>query len=423
MNPTPTNSRPLVMRIITRLAGGGPPVHATLLNRHLEHHGFDSVLVFGNCGPNEKNMEYLLQPGDRFERLPELGASISPFSDLRALFGLWRLMRRYRPEIVHTHTAKAGLLGRLAARLAGCPCVVHTFHGHVLEGYFPPWINRSLRIAEQILARLSSAIFTVSPQQADELARRFEVAPSDKIHVVPLGLDLDPFLAIPDADFNSPVLTITWLGRFVAIKNLPLLLDIAQACQQRRLPLRFAIAGEGPLRADFADSIARLQLNNIELLPWQDNVAPLLSRSHLLLLTSHREGTPLALIQGMAAGRPFLSTPAGGVVDLACGISRNRGQHWLYDNAALFAADPEACVNLLQSLLQDREQLAAMSRQSRRFAAASFSQMRLAADVARLYHQIRNSSLYDTSSQAHNKASTSKHPVNANPTPSMEVNR
>lgn len=392
-SPTTTDSslrarRPLVMRIITRLAGGGPPIHATLLNRHLQPHGFDSVLVFGRCGPKEKNMEYLLQPGDAVERIPELGSSASPLADLGVLWKLFRLMRRYRPTIVHTHTAKAGLLGRLAATLAACPCVVHTFHGHVLEGYFSPFLNRCIRLAEQGLARLSSAIFTVSPQQAGELSSRFHVAPQNKIHVVPLGLELEPFLSIPEADFQQPVLTVTWLGRFVAIKNLPLLLSIAELSQSRGLPLRFCIAGEGELRQDFVDAVKSKGLANLDLLPWQTDVVPLLSKSHLLLLTSHREGTPLSLIQGMAAGRPFLSTPAGGVVDLVSGVLRAQPGVWLYDNAALAAADPQAFLVLLEQLLSCRPQLSAMGRSARAFAAATFSEARLCSDVARLYTQL-----------------------------------
>ena len=108
------------MRIITRLAGGGPPVHATILNRQLVNYGFDSLLVFGGCAPTEKNMEYLVEASDRVERVATLGGNPNPFLDLVALYQLWRLMRRYRPSIVHTHTAKAGLLGRIAAALAGC---------------------------------------------------------------------------------------------------------------------------------------------------------------------------------------------------------------------------------------------------------------------------------------------------------------
>ncbi len=381
-------TRPLVMRIITRLAGGGPPVHATLLNRHLTQHGFDSVLVFGNCGPTERNMEYLIQPGDRVERIPALGANPSPLHDLRALVQLWRLIRRYRPDIVHTHTAKAGVLGRIAAVLAGCSCLVHTYHGHVLEGYFRPWVNELIRAVERKLGHVSSALCTVSLQQADELSDRFAIAPENKFRVVPLGLRLESYLDIPAPDFNDPRLQVVWMGRFVAIKNLKLLREIAELSQIRKLPIDFIIAGDGPERAAFADEVHAHGLANVRLLPWQDHVEPLLQACHLLILTSHREGTPLALIQGMAAGRPFVSTPAGGTVDLAVGVARMEPRSWWYDNAVLASADAFAFTDVLERLLTQRALLAGMGQASRRFAKNVFSETRLVNDVVALYTEL-----------------------------------
>ncbi len=380
--------RPLVMRIITRLAGGGPPIHATLLNRQLVKHGFDSVLVFGECSSSEMNMEYLIASGDRVERVPMLGSSPNPVFDLVALFQLWRLMRRYRPAIVHTHTAKAGFLGRIAATLAGVPCVVHTYHGHVLEGYFGTFTNRLLGWVERGLARCSGALCTVSSQQADELSNRFAVASRDKFHVVPLGLDLSPYLSIPPPDFNSPRLTVGWLGRFVPIKNLPLLLEIATLAAKRKLPLDFLIAGDGPERTQFEEEIRERQLSNIRLLPWQDKVDGVIAKCHLLILTSHREGTPLTLIQGMASARPFISTPAGGTVDLMTGPCKMAQSAWWYDNAVLCSPSPDAFLQVFESILADRGRLAPMASASRVFALRSFDEPRLVGDITNLYHQL-----------------------------------
>jgi glycosyltransferase involved in cell wall biosynthesis len=376
------------MRIITRLAGGGPPVHATILNRGLAAHGFDSLLVFGNCAPSEKNMEYLLEPGDRIERIPELGAAPSPFHDLIALYKLWRLIRRQQPDIVHTHTAKAGFLGRIAAFLAGCPRVVHTYHGHVLEGYFSPHVNRAVQLAERSLGALSQALLTVSPQQAEELSSRFAVAPNEKFHVVPLGLNLHPFLELPSPDFAQPVLRLLWLGRFVPIKNLDLLLDLALWLQAKKLPVEITMAGDGPLRADFEDAVRQRGLSNVRLLPWQDDIRPVLASSQLLVMTSHREGTPLSLIQGMAAGRPFVSTAAGGTVDLCTGLPKLDRHSWTYSNAVLVSPSPDAFGSVIASLLADRTRLAAMSSNARRFAASHFSETRLGEDIARLYRTL-----------------------------------
>ena len=363
-------------------------MHATILNRQLAKHGFDSLLVFGDCSPTEKNMEYLVEAGDQTERIPTLGGPLNPLLDLVALYQLWRLMRRYRPSIVHTHTAKAGFLGRIAAAFAGCPCVVHTYHGHVLEGYFGPALNQILRWTERILSRYSHALFTVSEQQAGELSSRFAIAPANKFHVVPLGLYLDPYLAIPAPDFKATRLTIGWMGRFVPIKNLRLLAQVVELTSLRQLPIDFLIAGDGPERAQFEESIRILDLEHIRLLPWQDHVESVLQRCHLMILTSHREGTPLALIQGMAAGRPFVSTPAGGTVDLTVGFGRFEAKSWWYENAVLVSGDAEAFVSVLERLLERREILVSMSESSRILAQKAFPDTRLVSDVAALYREL-----------------------------------
>jgi len=382
------SERPLVMRIITRLAGGGPPVHATLLNRQLVKHGFDSILVFGDCSPDEMNMEYLIDSGDRVERIPMLGANPNPAFDLVALFQLWRLMRLYRPDIVHTHTAKAGVLGRIAAYLAGIPCVIHTYHGHVLEGYFGSFVSKALGVIEKGLAHLSTALCTVSRQQADELSTRFSVASPDKFHVVPLGLDLMPFLSIPAPDFNSPRLTVGWLGRFVPIKNLPLLIDIVDLAARSKLPLDFLVAGDGPERTQFEEEIRTRLLPNIRILPWQGRVEHVIEKCHLLILTSHREGTPLALIQGMASARPFFATPAGGNVDLMTGSCRIDRAAWWHDNGVLCSPDPKAFIQVFKSVLADRSRLVSMSDSARAFALSSFDEPRLVGDITSLYRKL-----------------------------------
>ncbi len=378
-------ARPLVMRVITRLAGGGPPVHATTLNRRLQEYGFDSVLVFGNCGAGEKNVEYLIGPGDVVERIPELGVAPSPWYDLCAAWKLWKLMRRYRPDIVHTHTAKAGFLGRVAAWLAGCPHVVHTFHGHVLEGYFSPLVNGMIRGVERTLGKLSDALLTVSQQQASELSERFGVAPAEKFRVVPLGIDVDPYLDLELPNFSAPELRLVWLGRFVPIKNVTLLLRVAELAQMRSLPVNFTLAGAGPEEGAIRQFVQERQLANVTLLPWQDDIRPVLQSSHALIMTSHREGTPLSLIQGMAAGRPFLSTAAGGTVDLAVGLPRLRRDSWWYENAVIVSPRPEAFVNVIEELARGRATLASMGRKSQEFATSRFTDTRLTADIASLY--------------------------------------
>jgi glycosyltransferase involved in cell wall biosynthesis len=375
-------SRPTIMRIITRLAGGGPPVHVTLLNRRLPEQGLSSILVYGDCASAEPNMDYLLAPGDRTFCIPELGPRIAPWSDLVAFFRLWWLMLRLRPRIVHTHTAKAGFLGRLAALFAGIPNVVHTYHGHVLDSYFSPLFNRILRLAERLLGHASQALCTVSPQQAAELSEKFAVAAPEKFHVVPLGLDLCPYLELPAPDFHAPRLTVLWLGRFVPVKNLPLLLDVMAECQRQQLPLNFVLAGEGVERPWVEQQIRQRGLHHVQLLPWQNDIRRVLSAAHLLILTSHREGTPLALIQGLAAGRPFVSTSAGGIVDMI-------GQP--IPHSFLVAPDALAFADQFKALLSDRDRLGNVSNRGREFARDRYSEQRLVQDLANLYHKLLES--------------------------------
>jgi glycosyltransferase involved in cell wall biosynthesis len=381
-------NRPLVMRVITRLAGGGPPIHATLLNRRLQDYGFDSVLVFGECSAHEINVESLLASTDLVERVPMLGARLNPLRDLVALFQIWRLILRYQPDIVHTHTAKAGFIGRIAAILAGVPHIVHTYHGHVLEGYFGKVLNRVLQLIETLLASHSSALCTVSEQQMQELSNEYRIGPRDKFHVVQLGMDLRPFSSLPAPDYSNAKLTVGWLGRFVPIKNLGLLLDVIQQCEARCLPLQFLVAGDGPERNWVEEEVRSRNLNCVKLLPWQDRIEEMLTQCHLLILTSHREGTPLALIQGMAAGRPFVSTPAGGTVDLATGTCIMNPSNWRYENAVLVKAEPSAFADTFEQLLSDRLTLSRMGTAAQGFALDHFGEQRLLADVASLYENL-----------------------------------
>ncbi|MDX2268735.1 MAG: glycosyltransferase [Bryobacter sp.] len=384
-------SRPLVMRIITRLAGGGPPLHVTLLHEQIQDRGYESLLVFGSCQQGEQDVEHLLSSAAKIVRIPQLGRAPALWDDLIALFKLWRLMLHYRPDIVHTHTAKAGLLGRLAALLAGCPCIVHTFHGHVLEGYFSRSVNVLLRWTERALGMGSRALVTVSQQQAEELSTRFGVAKAEKFHVVSLGTDLSPFQALPDPDWTRPRLTVLWLGRFVPIKNLPLLLRVAKLAQARDLNLQFLLAGEGPLKDELQSMAKQFQLQNVEFLPWHQDVTPLLERSHFLLMTSLREGTPLSLIQGMAAGRPFVSTPAGGTVDLGAGLPRLDKDTWWYENGVIVRAEESALLDCLLRISRDRLLGQRMGRTARDFALSRFQGQRLVADIVQLYDELLSS--------------------------------
>ncbi|MFN0164898.1 MAG: glycosyltransferase [Bryobacteraceae bacterium] len=355
-------AEPKVMTVLTRLGAGGPPVQAVLLLREMSSLGRNWTLVAGSCGKGEADMSYLLRPTDRVCRIPAMTRAVAPHKDAVALWHLYRLFRRERPDLVHTHTAKAGVLGRLAARLAGVPVVLHTFHGNVLSGYFPAPLNQIILLVERLMAGLSDAVCVLSPQQADEISGRFRVAPSDKVRVVPLGLDLAPWRSIgPASDDPARGLTVGWLGRLVPVKDVPLLCAVVRKVVLRLPRVRFLIAGDGTERA-LVDSLQReCGADRCEFLGWREDVAPVIQRCHLLLLTSRNEGTPISLIQGMAAGRPFLSTPAGGVADMVQGAPvHDSGVTW-FENAALCSAEPDSFVRALETLSARPDRLAGMS--------------------------------------------------------------
>jgi glycosyltransferase involved in cell wall biosynthesis len=382
---------PTIVRVLTRLGAGGPPIHAVLLTRELSKFGYSSILVTGSRDQQDGDMSYLLREGDRVHSIPQMSRAVSPWQDLRALIALYRFLRRVRPSIVHTHTAKAGALGRLAAWLAGVPVVVHTFHGNVLDHYFSRPANLAIRMVERALACVTDGICVLAPQQASEIAGR-GVAPRRKIHVIPLGMDLTRFsetaslLNLARATLRQGRITVGWMGRFVAIKDIPLLLAVVKATLRSTDKVRFVIAGDGPEAPAVKAVAEEFGPQRCEWLGWREDVDAVLAGCDVLLQTSRNEGTPVALIQGMAAGRPFVSTPAGGVVDMVAGPLRREqdGCRW-FDNAILVEPRAAAFAAALRALAEDPDQIAAMGRRAAEFARATYSLPTLLRSLDELY--------------------------------------
>ncbi|MBN1678695.1 MAG: glycosyltransferase [Anaerolineae bacterium] len=320
-------TRPIrVMRIIARLNVGGPAIHVVLLTDQLGPPDFESTLVCGHIGPHEGDMAYLAdQRGIEPIYINELGRALSPLRDSVTLFKLWRLMRKIRPDVVHTHTAKAGFVGRLAAWLAGVPVRVHTFHGHVFHGYFSPRKTRLFLWLERLTARVSDRLITISPALKDELANTYRIAPEDKFEVVPLGLDLAPYANTPRhlgtfretyaVPAGAPIVGI--VGRIVPIKNHALFLDMASRVRQVMPGAHFAIIGDGECRAEVEEMVNVLNLRGaVTFTGWLQDLTPAFSDMSALVIASHNEGTPTSIIQALAAGMPVVSTAVGGVPDL-----------------------------------------------------------------------------------------------------------
>jgi glycosyltransferase involved in cell wall biosynthesis len=322
-----------IVRIIARLNVGGPAIQAITLTDRLEPLGYRTVLVRGREAPDEGNMDYLANElGVRPVLVPWLRRNPG-WHDLRALVGLIGVIRRERPQIVHTHAAKGGTLGRLAALVAGIgrtpkPVLIHTFHGHSLTGYFPPRKEAIYRRIERFLARRTDMLIAVSDEVRDELAS-LGVAGVDRFAVVPLGFDLTPFevdavergrrahqlrtdLGIPRDD-----LLVTLIARLVPIKRVDRFLRVAQSLAGQRGGLHFLVVGDGQLRETLQASREATELDGR--LTWagfRRDIPDVCFASDAVVLTSDNEGTPVSLIEAQAAGKPVVGTRVGGVVSV-----------------------------------------------------------------------------------------------------------
>jgi glycosyltransferase involved in cell wall biosynthesis len=337
-------ARPLrIARVITRLNVGGPAWHAILLTAGLDPGRFSTTLIAGSVGPEEGDFAGVARArGVEPVVIPELVRPIRPHRDLMALRKLVRCFRRLRPDIVHTHMAKAGALGRLAARLARVPRLVHTFHGHVLDGYFSPLAARSFLAVERRLARRTDRLVAVSPQVRMTLLA-MGIGRPEQVEAIPLGLDLARFVAArPDRarvrqDLGLPpaarILAI--VGRLVPIKDHATLFAAVRRLDPE---VHLLVLGDGESRGRLRALARDLGLSDrVHFLGWRQDLEVILAGVDVVVCCSLNEGTPVALIEAMAAGVPVVGTDVGGVGDLV--VPGQTG--WLVpprDPAALAAA-------------------------------------------------------------------------------------
>lgn len=315
----------VLARVIARLNIGGPAQQAITLTAALNGGDFRSVLFAGREDPREGSLWRAAEAaGVSPVRVPGLSRAIRPAADLLALAALTRHFRRLRPDLVHTHTAKAGTLGRLAALLAAVPVRVHTFHGNVLTGYFGPAATALFRRIEAALARRTALLIAVSPRQRQELIA-LGVAEPERIAVIPLGLDLAPFLTCAhhagrlraELGLSQKTPLVGLVARLVPIKGVDLFLRAAALLRECIPEVRFVIAGDGPEREALEGEAAALGLDGaLRFLGWRHDLPALYADLDLLALSSRNEGTPVSLLEAMAAGVPVVAAAVGGVPDL-----------------------------------------------------------------------------------------------------------
>ncbi len=404
-----------VARIIARLNIGGPAVQAILLTEGLAGPRFAPVLVTGVVGESEGDMLPQARGRDVHPLLiPELGRDISWIHDLVAFWKLVRILKELRPDVVHTHTAKAGFLGRLAAVMAGVPIRVHTFHGHVFRGYFGPIRTRLFILLERCLARITDRIIAVSPKQRDELAGTYRIGTRGKVQVIPVGFDLEPFLNAPpvgairrERGIPQDAFVIGFVGRLVPIKNPLLLVQAIELLnrdlgQQTGVPspgnmveVRVVIVGGGeldePLRQRVREQCPGQQ---VMFLGWREDMAALYADMDVVVLTSNNEGTPVVLIEAMASGKPFIATDVGGVCDLMMGDGRSvadaaPGRFTVFDNGVMVKPeDAEGIAAALLYVLERKEEREQMGRAGRHMTVERFAKERLLNDISGLYEEL-----------------------------------
>ena len=371
------------MRVITRLNIGGPAIHVSLLASRLDPTRYETLLVSGVESGDEGNMLELgrLPPIDP-RILPTLGRAISPLDDLRALTGLVLLARSFKPDIVHTHLAKAGALGRIAARIAGVRTVVHTYHGSVFRGYFGQRESAVYLGIERALARITTRIVAITSGQKADLVD-LGIAPSSKIVEIPLGLDLDHFRELPAREAALSALGLPREGRYVAIvarlvpiKDIPTFLRAFALVTESLPDVRGLVVGDGPERGAVERLAQNLGLERrCRFLGWRADLPNVYAASDVVALTSLNEGSPVSVIEAMASGRAVVATAVGGVPDVvseATGILVPVGDHRGFADAIV-------------SLLRDPDRRAELGRKGREVAVRRFASDRLVADIDRLY--------------------------------------
>jgi len=385
-----------IARVITRLNVGGPSIQAITLTTRFAARGDVTLLLHGRLGEGEGDMSYLAPAGAPLVHVPSLCRPVSPLDDARALVALYQAFRRFRPTIVHTHMAKAGLLGRLAAwaynrtRGDAPPArIVHTYHGHVLEGYFGRAKTALFISLERALARVSDAIVAISPAIRRELLHLYRIGRPGQYRVVPLGFDLGPFAAVCGRDGTAArgaldlpegALVVSTVGRLTAIKQYDLFLDVMQRVAQAHPSVVALLAGDGELRGTLEAQATALGIRDrVRFLGWRRDLAAIYGATDVFLLTSRNEGTPVALIEAMASGVPGVSTDVGGVKDVIdspeVGVLAPSG-----DATALAAG--------VAALLADPAARAAMGARARQRVLDRFGLDRLVSDLDTLYRDL-----------------------------------
>lgn len=372
------------MRVIARMNVGGPALQVAGLVEGIDPDKFDHRLYVGHVAPNEADHLTLRAPGLPFQRIDGLGRSPSPLADARALRDLVQEMRRFRPDVVHTHTAKAGVLGRAAARLCGVPTTVHTFHGHLLHGYFRPIVTKGVVQVERLLARYTTRLLAVGEQVREDLLSA-GVGRAEQYLVVPPGITIaaPPTRAAARAalGLGEAGHVVSFVARLTAVKRPDRVIDVARRIAAVRDDVTFVICGEGELFEDLKEAATGCE--RVRFLGWRADVETVYAASDLVLLTSSNEGMPVSLIEASMCGVPAVATDVGSVREVV--VDRQTG--------FVVPCEPGAIAHAVLRLIDDPAARERMGRAASARARAKFSRARLVSDMEHLYEELAQAAL------------------------------
>lgn len=377
-----------ILRAITRLNIGGPAINAILLTRDLnDGSDFRSVLVTGTPAAHEGDFADLARSnGVEPLIVGALGREISPFDDLVALGRMVRLVRQVGPDVVHTHMAKAGTVGRLAAQICRVPLIVHTYHGHVFHSYFGPIKTRLFLTIERALGRGTHRIIVLGEGQRAEIAG-YRVAPLEKLVPIRLGLELEPFLHVAHnrgdlrrelgISSESPLIGI--VGRLAPVKAHEVFLEAARQVGKALPSACFLVIGDGERHTELVAMVERLGLTeSVRFLGWRRDLDRIYADLDVVALCSRNEGSPVVLIEALAAARPVVATAVGGVPEVVV-----HGETGL----TVPPSDPGKLAEGMLTLLRDRSLAEQLGQAGRRHVYPRYDSSRLANDMRNLYRR------------------------------------
>jgi glycosyltransferase involved in cell wall biosynthesis len=395
-----------IVRIIARLNVGGPARHVVWLNKALQTSEYQSVLLAGTVPEGEEDMSYFAAQNSVTPLyIEEMSRELSP-KDAISIWKIFLQLKREQPDVIHTHTAKAGTVGRIAGLLYRWLAwknvkIVHTFHGHIFHSYYGSLKTKIFLIIEKVLARFATdKIVVISRQQYEEIHEKFGVGKKEQFQIIPLGIDLETFadwrakrgILRNEVGAAASDVLVGLVGRLTEVKNHSLFLKVVKLWQEKSgvKNVKFIIIGDGHLRASLENEAAALGIeNSVRFLGNRNDTDVFYAGLDIIALTSLNEGTPLSLIEAMANEKPVISTVVGGVKDLLGEVSEQKDGFQVRERGvSVVSGEAENFYKGLLYLANNDKIRETFGQNGKRFVETNYGKARLTADIKNLYREL-----------------------------------